>query len=83
MSTHNLCFGTKIRKMVIPCKLQFYYIKVSIHYTEYSLHGVFITRTCFPDGTTVCFVSNVLSCQVNIKDHVHVNFVMNVNVASA
>ena len=30
MSTHNLCFGAKIRKNVYPCKPQFYYIKVSV-----------------------------------------------------
>ena len=29
MSTHNLCFGAKIRKNnVYPCKHQFHYIKV-------------------------------------------------------
>ena len=28
MSTHNLCFGTKIKKIVYPCKPQFQYIKV-------------------------------------------------------
>ena len=42
MSTHNLCFGAKIRKKVYPCKPQFYCIKVGIK-------GVFIARTCFPD----------------------------------
>ena len=41
-STHNLCFGAKIRKNVYPCKPQFYYIKVGCK-------GVFITRTCFRD----------------------------------
>ena len=39
-STHNLCFGAKIRKNVYPCKPHFYYIKVGCK-------GVFITRTCF------------------------------------
>ena len=41
-STHNLCFGAKIRKKVYPCKLQFYCIKVGCK-------GVFITRTRFRD----------------------------------
>ena len=41
-STHNLCFGAKIRKIGIPCIPQFYYIKVGFK-------GVFIARTCFPD----------------------------------
>ena len=50
-STHNLCFGAKIRKNVYPCKPQFYYIKVGCK-------GVFITRTCFRDelnGVLVCW----------------------------
>ena len=41
-STHNLCFGAKIRKNVYPCKPQLYYIKVGCK-------GVFVTRTCFRD----------------------------------
>ena len=44
-STHNLCFGAKIRKKVYPCKTQFYYIKVGCK-------GVFVTRTCFRDVKT-------------------------------
>ena len=43
MSTHNLCFGVKIRKKVYPCKPQFYFIKVGCK-------GVFVTRTCFRDA---------------------------------
>ena len=49
MSTHNLCFGAKIRKKVNPCKPQFYYIKVGCK-------GVFVTRTCFRDDTVMCFI---------------------------
>ena len=41
-STHNLCFGAKIRKNVYTCKPQFYYTKVGCK-------GVFVTRTCFRD----------------------------------
>ena len=41
-STHNLCFGAKIRKKVYPCIPQFCYIKVGFE-------GVYISRTCFPD----------------------------------
>ena len=41
-STHNLCFRAKIRKIVYPCKYQFYYIKVGCK-------GVYIARTCYPD----------------------------------
>ena len=39
MSTHNLCFGAKLRNIGIP---QFCYIKVGFM-------GVYITRTCYPD----------------------------------
>ena len=42
MSTHNLCFGAKIRKIGIPTIPQFCYIKVGFK-------GVCITRTCFRD----------------------------------
>ena len=41
-STHNLCFGAKIRKMGIPLQTPVCYIKVGFK-------GVFIARTFFPD----------------------------------
>ena len=43
MSTHNLCFGTKIRKIAYPCIPQFHYIKVGFK-------GVYIlwTFSCWP-----------------------------------
>ena len=42
-STHNLCFWAEIRKiMYIPCKPQFYYIKVGFK-------GVKIILACFRD----------------------------------
>ena len=44
-STHNLCFGAKIRKIVYPCIPQFYYIKVGFK-------GVIIAMTCFSDDIT-------------------------------
>ena len=44
MSTHNLCFRAKIRKKY-PCTPQFHYIKVGCK-------GVYITRTCYPDGSS-------------------------------
>ena len=45
MSTHNLCFGSKVKKYVYmyPCKPQLYCIKLGFN-------GVYISRTCFPDG---------------------------------
>ena len=42
MSTHNLCFGSKIRKIGYPCKPHFFYIKVRFN-------GVHISWICFPD----------------------------------
>ena len=42
MSTNNLCFRAKIRKIVYPYIPQFYNIKVGCK-------GVFVTRTCFRD----------------------------------
>ena len=42
-STHNVCFGSKIRKLGIPCKPQFYYINLGFK-------GVHITQTCYPDN---------------------------------
>ena len=42
MSTHNLCFGAKIRKIGIPCIPQFCKIKVGFK-------GVYFYWTCFPD----------------------------------
>ena len=45
-STHNVCYGSKIRKIAYPCIPQFYYIKVGYN-------GVYISWTCFPDGSEV------------------------------
>ena len=42
MSTHNVCFVEKIRKIGIPLHTPVFLYK----------KGVFISRTCFPDGTT-------------------------------
>ena len=36
-STHNLCFGSEIRKIGIPCKPQYFYIKLGLK--GYTLHG--------------------------------------------
>ena len=38
-STHNLCFGAKIRKMGVPLHTPVLLYK----------SGVYITRTCFPE----------------------------------
>ena len=42
-SKHTLCFGAKLRKVGIPLYTPVFFIKVGFR-------GVFITRTCFPDG---------------------------------
>ena len=53
-STHNLCFGAKIRNNIYPCKPQVYYIKVGCK-------GVFITRTCYHEYVSLTiFLSCVL-----------------------
>ena len=41
-STHNLCFGAKIRKIGIPLHTPVFLYKVGFK-------GAFIARTCFPD----------------------------------
>ena len=42
MSTHNLCFGAKLRKIGKPVN-QFCYVKIGFRW-------VYITRTCFRDA---------------------------------
>ena len=44
INTHNLCFEAKIRKIVYPCVLQFYYIKVG--YKGATLHGRVLILEC-------------------------------------
>ena len=44
-STHNLCFGAKIRKIGIPLQTPVLLYKSGV------FKGVFIARTCFPDVT--------------------------------
>ena len=39
MSTHNLCFGSKVRKIG----------KTHFHYMKLGYKVVYITQTCFPD----------------------------------
>ena len=51
-STHNVCFGLKIRKLGLPLQTPvFFYIKVGFT-------GVYISRTCFPDESR-----NLIPCQ--------------------
>ena len=45
-STHNLCFGAKIRKIGIPLHTP--------DCMKVGFKGVFIARTCFPDGHHNC-----------------------------
>ena len=42
MSTNNLCFGAKIRKIGIPLQTPVFLYKSGVY-------GVYISRTCFPD----------------------------------
>ena len=48
MSTHNLCFRAKIRKIGMPLHTPI--VKVGFK-------GVYILWTCFPDDVTVLFIS--------------------------
>ena len=43
-STHNVCFGSKIRKLGIPLQTP-----VFLHYIKVGFTGLYISRTCFPD----------------------------------
>ena len=58
-STHNLCFGAKIRYNVYPRIPQFYYIKVGCK-------GVVVTRTCFSDAN-ICLYFETLSLSTGHK----------------
>ena len=42
MSTHNLCFGAKIRKIGLP-------LHTPVLLYKNGVQGVYITRICFPD----------------------------------
>ena len=65
MSTHNGCFGSKVRKKVYPCKPQFWYIKVGYE-------GVYFSWTCFPDGTIfIIFEIKYFLFVVIMSDLVH------------
>ena len=57
-STHNLCFGSKIRKIGISLYTPVFIIKV-----EYMYKGVYITQTCFPDGVeyVICLIAGFTS----------------------
>ena len=43
--THNLCFGSKIRKKSV------YAFTPQIYYIELGVEGVYFTWTCFPNET--------------------------------
>ena len=79
-STHNLCFRAKIRKKkTYPCKPQFYHIKVGCK-------GVYITRTCYPDGkklgiglrkiTVGPLMSALIFCEIRNKYLVNKNHLL-------
>ena len=53
-SIHNLCFGSKIRKLCIPLGPKFYYVKVVFT-------GVYIARTCYPDAINGLFLTSFIS----------------------
>ena len=57
-STHNLCFGSKIRKVGIP-------LHAPVLLKKVGFKGVYISRTCFPDATSLpC--RQALTCLIHI-----------------
>ena len=52
-STHNLCFGVKIRKVGLPLHISvfffffffFFFLNINVGFK-----GIYIARTCFPDA---------------------------------
>ena len=58
MCTHNLCFGSQVRKIVIPCKPQFHYIQVGYK-------GVYISWTCFLDVSFNKFEERIASLGID------------------
>ena len=43
MYPQSMFWIKNMTKFVYPCRIQFYYIKVGFK-------GIYISRTCFPDG---------------------------------
>ena len=60
-STHNLCFGGKIRKIGIPYNPHFFYIKAGLR--GHTLHGHVFMMSCF-----------VFLCYLTSGKHVHVMY---------
>ena len=56
-STYNLCFGSKLRKIVYPYEPQFYYIKLG--FKGYTFHGhvilMFLFQHSFGFNTDYCW----------------------------
>ena len=69
-STHNLCFGAKIRKKVYPCIPQFCYIN---DIRGYILHGHVILMICMIfllDGASLGPLltgKTILSCSIDLS----------------
>ena len=70
-STHNLCFGTKTRKIIYPCKPQFYYIKAG--FKRYSLQGYvcIMIQTQSTEETSTCYVFYHNALQVSNNAQVY------------
>ena len=65
MSTHNLCFGAKIRKIGLPL-----HTLVLLHETGVTWYnGVFITQTCFPDGSAGHCTDSMHNWPVSLFSH--------------
>ena len=67
---HNLCFGSKIRKIGIPLHT-FFFIK------KRGVYGVYVSRTCFHDALCFCqyYLDVTTSQNLSISDcHHHSNY---------
>ena len=61
-STHNVCFGSKLRILDIPLQTPF-----SLAYIKVGFKGVYISRTCFPDDYVFSMTLNDIYNKVEDK----------------
>ena len=59
MSTHNLRFRAKIRKIGLPL-----YTPIVLY--KMGFKGVFIARTCYPDASDFSFLGHMMVNGVNL-----------------
>ena len=65
VSTHNLCFGAKIRKIGIPLQTPVFL------YKKVGFKGVYISRTCFLD---TCHNLSIMYTIIWVQDNFSVSY---------